>query len=104
MPVMVPDETAPPASVAMLTRLADREASKLLLGNGEVDPQRIQRLQGGDRRAGGDILSDLDARQADRAGERRFKRLLAEHRLQPLDLRAGGRGGSLGLLHGRGRN
>ncbi|MET4741396.1 hypothetical protein ABIF73_005535 [Bradyrhizobium japonicum] len=84
-----------------LTTLADLEVGAVLFRHGEVRPQLRQIGQRDDRRAGCQILSNLDLAHAEIAGERCAHQLLRDHRLGLGD--AGHRliVGSLRVIDGR---
>ncbi len=70
--------------------LADGKLLQILLGYGEVDLHPLQILQGRDDRARGDVLAEIDAHDADRAGEGRIDLLLVDLRLHLFKLGARG--------------
>src|SRR6266542_5363701 len=68
---------------------SDGELRHRLLGQQEVDEDRIERLQGGDHRAGREELAEIDLAQAELAGEGSAQGLLVDDRLLLGDLRLG---------------
>ncbi len=93
MPRMLPANGISPPPNAQPHRLVDLQQRQLLFGNREVDPHRVQVLQGHHGGAGRQILAEVDFRDTHRAAERRRQLLLVEHRLQLVHLRGGGRCG-----------
>ena len=78
---------------ANLDRLADRESGARLLRQGEVDVELVEIGEGDDRRAGVEILADIDLAHAELAGERRADQFLVDQRLGVGDAGAGPRRG-----------
>ena len=83
-----------------LHRLAHREIGARLLRQGEVDIEIVEVGQGDDRRAGVQVLADLDLAHAELAGEGRAHQLLGDDRLGVGDSRLGHGEVALVLIHG----
>ena len=67
-------------------RQPDGDPADVLLGNREFDAHRVEILQRRVKGSGRDVFADVDLRDADHAGERRFEGLLLQDRLQLVDL------------------
>ena len=69
--------------------LVHLQRDRRLFGDREVDLHAVEILQRDDDGADGDVLADVDAGDAERAGERRLDRLLIDDRLRALARRLG---------------
>ena len=79
-----------------LKRLTHGEKRQVLFRQAEIDAHGAKVLQRGHDGAGGDILAQIDAGQADGARERRREAALFQHGGGAGELRLGGAGGGLG--------